>query len=48
MNAAVEKLTRIQQLWKEIGRTKSKTPEYETLMAKIRTLSAESGAPRRF
>jgi hypothetical protein len=41
MNAAVDKLKSIQQLWRELGRTESEAPEYETLMKKIRTLSAE-------
>jgi hypothetical protein len=41
MNAAVDKLKCIQQLWRELGRMESKAPEYETLMEKIRTLSAE-------
>jgi hypothetical protein len=40
-NAAVEKLKRIQQLWRELGRTKASTPEYEMLLTKIRTMSAE-------
>jgi hypothetical protein len=40
-NAAVEKLRRIQQLWQELGRTKTSSPEYEVLLKKIRTLSAE-------
>jgi hypothetical protein len=38
---AVDKLQRIQQLWKELGRTKSDDPDYNTLLKKIRTLSAE-------
>jgi hypothetical protein len=38
---AVKKLKRIQQLWTELGRTKSDAPEYETLLKKIRVLSAE-------
>jgi hypothetical protein len=37
---AVDKLQRIQQLWKE-GRTKSDDPNYKTLLKNIRTLSAE-------
>jgi hypothetical protein len=40
-NLAVDKLQRIQQLWKELGRTSLGTAEYETLMEKIRVLSAE-------
>jgi hypothetical protein len=40
-NPAVEILKRIQRLWDELGRTKLKTPEYEALLEKIRTLSAE-------
>ena len=38
---AVEKLQRIQELWRELGRTKSNAPGYETLLKKIRVLSAE-------
>jgi hypothetical protein len=38
---AVEKLRRIQRLWEELGRTKLNTPEYKTLMERIRVLSAE-------
>lgn len=41
INAALDKLHRIQQLWKEIERTKSDTPEHETLLQKIRVLSDE-------
>jgi hypothetical protein len=33
--------THIQELWHELGRTKSSAPEYETLLEKIRVLSAE-------
>jgi hypothetical protein len=40
-NVAVEKLQRIQDLWRELGRTQSNAPEYETLLKKIRVLSAE-------
>jgi hypothetical protein len=40
-SAAVEKLRRIQQLWQELGRTKSSSPEYEILVKKIRALSGE-------
>lgn len=40
-SAAVEKLRRIQQLWQELGRTKSSNPEYEILVKKIRALSGE-------
>jgi hypothetical protein len=40
-NAAIDKLQRIQQLWKEMGQTKSDTPEYQALLKKIRVLSAE-------
>jgi hypothetical protein len=40
-NVAVEKLERIQELWREIGRTGANAPEYETLLKKIRVLSAE-------
>jgi len=38
---AVEKLQRIQELWRELGRTESSAPGYETLLKKIRVLSAE-------
>jgi hypothetical protein len=38
---AIEKLQHIQELWRELGRTKSSAPGYETLMKKIRILSAE-------
>jgi hypothetical protein len=38
---AVEKLQRIQELWRELGRTESSAPGYETLLKKIRILSAE-------
>ena len=38
---AVEKLQRIQELWRELGRTKSKAARYETLLKKIRVLSDE-------
>jgi hypothetical protein len=44
-NAAIEKLKHIQQLWMELGRTKSNTSEYDTLMKKIRIQSAEYQAP---
>jgi hypothetical protein len=40
-NVAIEKLQRIQELWRELGRTESNTPGYETLLKKIRVLSAE-------
>lgn len=40
-DAALDKLHHIQQLWQEIGRTKTDTPEYETLLKKIRVLSEE-------
>jgi hypothetical protein len=40
-NAAIEKLKRIQQMWQDLGPTKSSTPEYEILLKKLRTLSAE-------
>jgi hypothetical protein len=40
-NAAIQKLERIQQLWQELGRTKSGTPEYEVLLKRIHVLSAE-------
>jgi hypothetical protein len=38
---AVEKLQRIQELWRELGRTESSAPGYETLLKKIRVFSAE-------
>jgi hypothetical protein len=38
---AVEKLQRIQELWRELGRTRAGAPEYETLLKKIPVLSAE-------
>ena len=40
-DAALDKLHRIQQLWKEIGQTKADTPEYETLQKRIRVLLDE-------
>jgi hypothetical protein len=40
-NVAVDKLQRIQQLWVELGRTKLNTPEYQSILEKIRALSAE-------
>jgi hypothetical protein len=40
-NAAVAKLERIQQLWRELGQAKARTPEYEILLKKIRTMSTE-------
>ena len=41
MDTALDKLERIHELWKELGRTKLNTKEYEALMQKIRLLSAE-------
>jgi hypothetical protein len=38
---AVEKLQRIQELWRDLGRTASSSPEYQPLIAQIRVLSAE-------
>jgi hypothetical protein len=38
---AVEKVQRIQELWRELGRTESSAPGYEALLKKIRVLSAE-------
>ena len=38
---AVEQLQRIQELWRELGRTESSSPEYQPLIAQIRVLSAE-------
>jgi len=40
-NVVIEKPQRIQELWGQLGRTKSNAPEYETLMKEIRVLSAE-------
>ena len=40
-NIAIEKLEAIQQLWAQLGRVKLRTPEYETLLKRIRALSAE-------
>src|SRR5271169_5007187 len=40
-NAAVEKLEGIQTLWRAPGRTKKNSPDYESLINKIRVLSAE-------
>jgi hypothetical protein len=40
-NIAVEKLQHIRELWRELGRTKSDAAGYETLLKKIRVLSAE-------
>ena len=37
----IEKLKGIQELWVAVGRTKRSSPQYETLMKKIRVLSAE-------
>jgi hypothetical protein len=39
--AAVDKRQYIQELWRELGRTKSSAPEYKKLVEKIRVLSAE-------
>jgi hypothetical protein len=38
---AITRLEAIQKLWAELGRVGLKTPEYETLLKKIRVLSAE-------
>jgi len=38
---AQEKLRRIQLLWADLERAKVGSPEYETLMEQIRTLSSE-------
>jgi hypothetical protein len=40
-NPAINKLQRIQKLWVELGRTGLRTPEYETIMERIRVPSAE-------
>jgi hypothetical protein len=39
--AAVSKLEEIQQLWRELGKTKVHTPEYSILMEQIRVQSRE-------
>jgi hypothetical protein len=41
MDRIFDTLQRIQQLWIELERMKPKTREYEVLMERIRTLSAE-------
>jgi hypothetical protein len=41
MDKAFEKLERIQQLYKEVEKTKPNTREYQALMAQISVLSAE-------
>jgi hypothetical protein len=41
LNAAVHKLQLILQAWSELGHTNRNTPEYKTLMNKIRVLSVE-------
>jgi hypothetical protein len=41
-NVAVEKLQCNQELWRELGRTKSNAPGYEALLKKIRVLSADT------
>jgi len=41
VDEAVAKLQRIHELLAELKRTKEKTPEHETLLKKIRILSAE-------
>jgi hypothetical protein len=40
-SASVNKLQRIKNLWEELGRTKANSPQYETLIIKIRALSAD-------
>jgi len=40
-NAAIDKLQRIEQSWKELAHTRLNTPEYQTLMNKIRVMTAE-------
>jgi hypothetical protein len=39
--ATTAKREAIQALWADLGRTKQKSPEYETLLSSIRALSAE-------
>jgi hypothetical protein len=41
INVAVHKLQLIQQAWSELGHTNRNAPEYQTLMNRIRVLSAE-------
>ena len=41
IKVAIDKLRSIQELWRELGRTESNAPGYETLLKKIRALSAE-------
>jgi len=40
-NPAVVKLQHIQKLWRELGRAKLNSPEYQDIMKKLRALSAE-------
>jgi hypothetical protein len=40
-NIAVPKLKLILQAWSELGHTNRNTPQYQTLMNKIRALSVE-------
>ena len=41
VNAASQKLQRIQELWTQLEQTSPTTPEYEELLKAIRTLSVE-------
>jgi hypothetical protein len=41
INVAVHKLQLILQAWSELGHTNRNTPEYQTLINKIRVLSVE-------
>jgi hypothetical protein len=40
-NPAIDKLSRIQELWAELSQTKLNSPEYQDIMKNIRSLSAE-------
>ncbi|HEY4837547.1 MAG TPA: hypothetical protein VIH72_03005 [Candidatus Acidoferrales bacterium] len=40
-NEAIEKLTRIEQLWEQLRSTKTDTPEYKRLVNEIGVLSME-------
>lgn len=40
-NEAIEKLARIEELWKRLKSTTTNTPEYKTLVKEIGVLSAE-------
>jgi hypothetical protein len=40
-NEAIEKLTRIEQLWEQLRSTRTDTPEYKRLVNEIGVLSME-------